>query len=176
MDNCQPEQTIEPGDFTPLNDTGGEQDKEENDGNSSPTSSCSSQSSGQKRKSFIPTATNNKKTKVQTESLLTEIKETVTTLKSLASDNTSKEILEFLKEESQRQASRDDAFLKIMGALVQQPQYNAPVTPPVPGSYNYSYGMTNMRPTSSSVNMTPQDLDHRQDVSFTQQLRDCHYP
>ena len=42
------------------------------------------------------------------------------TLKTLASDNSSKEILDFLKEENQRQAARDDAFLKITGALVQQ--------------------------------------------------------
>ena len=54
-------------------------------------------------------------------SLLTEMKETMNTLKALASDTSSKEILDFLKEESQRQAARDDAFLKIMGALVQQP-------------------------------------------------------
>ena len=39
------------------------------------------------------------------------MKETMNTLKTLASDTSSKEILDFLKEESQRKAARDDAFL-----------------------------------------------------------------
>ena len=43
------------------------------------------------------------------------------THKTLASDTSYKEILDFLKEESQMQAARDDAFLKIIGAYVQQP-------------------------------------------------------
>ena len=47
------------------------------------------------------------------------MKETRNTLKKLVSDTSSKEILDLLKEESQRQATRDDAFLKIMGELVQ---------------------------------------------------------
>ena len=43
------------------------------------------------------------------------------TLKTLASDTSSKEILDFLIEESQEEAARDAAFFKIMAALVQQP-------------------------------------------------------
>ena len=43
-----------------------------------------------------------KKSRGQTESLLTEMKETMNTLKALASDTYSKEILDLLKEESQR--------------------------------------------------------------------------
>ena len=57
----------------------------------------------------------------QTESLLTEMKETMDKLKILAWDTSSKEILDYLKEKSQRQIGREDVFLKIMGALVQQP-------------------------------------------------------
>ena len=55
------------------------------------------------------------------------------TLKTLAWDTFSKEILDFFKEESQRQAARDDTFLKIMGTLVQQPHpvVTSPVIPPM---------------------------------------------
>ena len=62
------------------------------------------------------------------------MKETMNTLKTLASDTSLKEILDFLKEESQRQAARDDAFLKIMSLLVQQPHpvVTSPVIPQSP--------------------------------------------
>ena len=49
------------------------------------------------------------------------MKEAMNTLKTLASDTSSKQILKVLNEESQRQAAKDDAFLKIIAALVQQP-------------------------------------------------------
>ena len=92
------------------------------------------------------------------------MKETMNTLKTLVSDTSSKEILDFLKGESQRQAARDDAFLKIMGRLVQQPHpvVTSPVIPPMSEPRNqFRYGMTNFRSNSSMVshqeNM-PQDL------------------
>ena len=40
------------------------------------------------------------------------MKETKSTLKTLALDTSTKATLDFLKKESQRQAARDDAFLK----------------------------------------------------------------
>ena len=92
------------------------------------------------------------------------MKETMNTLKTLVSDTSSKEILDFLKGESQGQAARDDAFLKIMGRLVQQPHpvVTSPVIPPMSEPRNqFRYGMANFRPNSSMVshqeNM-PQDL------------------
>ena len=42
------------------------------------------------------------------------------TLKTIALDTSANEILDFLKEESRRQAARDDEFLKIIGASVGQ--------------------------------------------------------
>ena len=54
-------------------------------------------------------------------SLLTEMKETLVKLKILAWDISSKKILDFLEKENQKQIGREDVFLKIMGALVQQP-------------------------------------------------------
>ena len=69
----------------------------------------------------------------ETESLLTETKDTMNILKALASHTFSKEILDFLKEKYQRQAARDDTFLKIIEALVQQPHpvVMSPVNPPM---------------------------------------------
>ena len=131
-----------------------------------------------KRKSFVPTPTNGKKSKGQTESLLWEIKETVTTLKTLASDTSSKDILDFLKEENQRQAAKDDAFLKIMGALAQQPSHVAPpVSPPMPSTYNqFRYCMSNYRLNSSMTSNQPNFSGAQEDMSFTQQLNDPNYP
>ena len=61
---------------------------------------------------------------------MNEMKETMNSLKTLASDTSSREILNFLKEDSQRQAARDDAFLQLMGALVKQsnPNVVSPMT------------------------------------------------
>ena len=144
---------------------------------SSPSTSFTKVKTG-KRKSFVPTPTNGKKSKGQTESLLCEIKETVTTLKTLASDTSSKDILDFIKEESQRQAARDDAFLKIMGTLVQQPSHVAPpVSPPMPSTYNqFRYGMSNYRLNSRMTSNQPNFSGAQEDMSFTQQLNNPNYP
>ena len=58
------------------------------------------------KRKYVPTLASRKKSRGQTESFLTEMKETMNTLKTLASDTSSKEILDFLKKESQRQAAR----------------------------------------------------------------------
>ena len=53
-----------------------------------------------------------------------------------------------------KQAARDDAFLKIMGALVQQSHavVTSPGIPPVSEPHNqFRYAMTNVRPKSSVV-------------------------
>ena len=47
------------------------------------------------------------------------MKERINTLKTLAPDTYSEEILDFSKEESQRKATGDEAFLIIMGALIE---------------------------------------------------------
>ena len=186
IDNCQSQQAIEPGSSSPeINETDKESNIDEVNGNeSSPDSASSSSSTSStkaktgKRKSFVPTTTNGKKSKGQTESLLYEIKETLTTLKTLASDTSSKDILDFLKEESQRQATRDDAFLKIMGALVQQPSHVAPpVSSPMPSTYNqFRYGMSNYKLNSSMTLNQPNVSDAQEDMSFTQQLDNPNYP
>ena len=185
MDNSQTQQAIEPGSSSPeINKADKESNIDEVNGNeASPDSASSSSSTSStkaktgKRKSFVPTPTNGKKSKGQTESLLCEIKETVTTLKTLASDTSSKNILDFLKEESQMQAARDDAFLKIMGALVQQPSHVAPpVSPPMPSTYNqFRYGMSNYRLNSSMTSNQPNFSGAQEDISFTQQLNNPNF-
>ena len=135
------------------------------------------------KRKYVPTLASRKKSRGQTESFLTEMKETMNTLKTLASDTSSKEILDFLKKESQRQAARDDAFLKIMGALVQQSHLvvTSPVIPPTSEPRNqFQYGMTNFRPNSSTVshqgNM-PQDLSgSQQEMKFMQQMNNPNFP
>ena len=88
----------------------------------------------------------------------------VNTLKTLASDTSSEKILDFLNEESQQPGARDDTFLKIMAALVQQPHHviMSPVIRPMAAPRNqFRYGMTNFRANSSMLShqgSMPQDL------------------
>ena len=114
--------------------------------------------------------------------LLTEMKETMNSLKTLASDTSSKEILNFLKEESQRQAARNDTFLKIMAASVQHLLLlvTSLVIPMSEPRNQFRYGMTNFRPNSSMVvhqgNM-PQDLSgSEQEMSFMLQMNNPNFP
>ena len=64
------------------------------------------------------------------------MKETMNSLKTLASNTSSREIVNFLKEDSQRQAARDDEFLQLIGALVNQSNSNvvSPLTYPMQGT------------------------------------------
>ena len=104
------------------------------------------------------------------------------TVKTLASDTSCNEILDFLREESQRQAARHDAFLKIMGALVQQPHpvVTSVISPLSEPRNQIRYGMTNFKPNSSVMshqgNMS-QDLGRsQQEMSFTQQMSNPNFP
>ena len=105
------------------------------------------------------------------------MKEKVNTFKTIALDTSANEILDFFKKESRRQATRDDEFLKIIGASVEQshPTDTSPVIPPTSKPRNrFRYGMTNFRSNSSMVshqrNM-PQDLSGSQkDMLFMQQM------
>ena len=82
MENCQPQQAIEPGSNSPeINEANKESNIDEVNGNeASPDSASSSSSTSStkaktgKRKSFVPTPANGKKSKGQTESLLCELK------------------------------------------------------------------------------------------------------
>ena len=121
------------------------------------------------------------KKSIKTETILGEIKETVEALKTLSSDNTSKDILEFLKEESQRQSERYNAFFQMMSNFLKpNPPSPRPMYEPYPHANNnqpsaecgYHYGMTNTRPAGASLSH-PQGT---QQESYTSQLMDPNYP
>ena len=107
--------------------------------------------SNAKRK-YVHTPASRKKSRGQTESLLTEMKETMNTLKTLASDNSSKEILNFWNEESQRQAAKDDAFFENNDCISSTATSLNYVIRPMPEPRNqFRHSMTNLRPNSSMV-------------------------
>ena len=106
MDICQAQQVIEPGRKAPL--TNGEEanpeerhdDEVSEEEASQGSSSRSSDKASNAERKYVPTTASTKKSRGQTESLLTEMKETMNTLKTLASDLSSKEMLDILNEES----------------------------------------------------------------------------
>lgn len=186
MDNCQPQQSIEPGhsqiDSSTENDA--EIDEKSDSGETSSTPDLSESSGGsslKKRRSYVPTPTVRKKS-MKTENILGEIKETVESLKTLSSENSSKEILEFLKEESKRQSDRDNAFFQLMTNFLQPQPPAQPMYQPYPhvnnnqppAEYGYRYGMTNMRPASATLSYAQHD--NTQQESYTSQMMDPNYP
>ena len=82
MDNCLPQQAIEPGSSSPeINEADKENNIDEVNGNEASPDSASSSSStsstktkAEKRKSFVPTPTNGKKSKEQTEAFCVKLK------------------------------------------------------------------------------------------------------
>lgn len=136
MDHCQPEQAIEPG----IADN----DEEYEETSISPADLTPN---SQKRKSYVPEITPKRKT-MKTETILGEIKEAMGSMKQLASDSSSKEILDFLKEESKRQSERDATFFQLMTTLLQPQQNQTPISPIV--NYQPNYSMA--RPANLSFN------------------------
>ena len=108
MDICQHQKAIEPGRKAPeTNFQEGNPEESHDDGvceekASQGSSSRSSDGASNAKRKYVPTPASRKISRGQTESLLTETKETLNTLKTLASDTSSKEILDFLNEESQQ--------------------------------------------------------------------------
>ena len=91
MDNCQPQQAIEPGRKAP--ETNGEEANPEESHDdvceevaSQDSSSRSSNGVSNGKRKYITTPESRKKSRGKTESLLTEMKETMNTLKILASN------------------------------------------------------------------------------------------
>ena len=127
MDNCQPEQALEPGSITPdapepsdptedLLDHESENHATPSSSTSSACSKASNQKASNGKEKYVPALSSGKKARAQTGALLNEMTETMSSLKTLASETPSRESLNFLKEGSQIQAARDDAFLQIMDA------------------------------------------------------------
>lgn len=164
MDNCQPEQAIEPGSMethTPPSrdeEITDDEDYNEDTPTSGQRSTAESDEAGRpsskkrRRNSYIPTPSTTKVLKPET--ILGEIKETVSSLKSLASDTSSKDILDFLKEESKRQAERDTAFLQLLSNLIPQPNLQPPNQSQSmpPHSSNQQFGFLQTRNRTDSFN------------------------
>ena len=185
MDNCQPEQALEPGCISPDAPEPSDPTEDllnhesENHARPSSTSSTSSKDSNQKasngKRKYVSTPSSGKKPRAQTDALLNEMKETMNSLKILASDTSSREILNLLNKDSQRQAARDDAFLQLMGALVTQsnPNVVSPMTYPMQDTHSqYRYGMTNSRPNAQEFNV----CQNQNNFSFLQQLNNQDLP
>ena len=189
MDNCQLQQAIEPGrKASETNDKEANLEESHDDDiceedASQGSFSRSSDGALNWERKYVPTLTSRKESSGQTESLLTEMKETMNTIKTLALDTSSKEILDFLRKESQRQAARDKAFSKIMAALVQQPYpiITFPVIRSMSESRNqFWFSMTNFRCNSSLVShqgSMPQKFSGSQmDMLFIQQINNPNFP
>ena len=114
MEDSQLQQATEPGITAPKTNGKEANPKESHDDDvseeesSQDSSSKPSDGASNGNRKNVPTPASRKRYRGKTESLLTEIKERMATLKTIASDTFSKKILDFLKEESQRQAARDD--------------------------------------------------------------------
>ena len=114
MEDSQLQQATEPGITAPETNGKEANPKESHDDDvseeeaSQDSSSKPSDGVSNGNRKNVPTPASRKRYRGKTESLLTEMKETTATLKTIASDTFSKKILDFLKEESQRQAARDD--------------------------------------------------------------------
>ena len=191
MDNCQPQQSIEPssiasqegqemtseGQGTTSSST--ENDATPKSGDSEETvetkdnQSPSGKPKGKKRKSYVPEITSQKKT-IKTDEILLEIKETVGKMNS---DNSSKDFLDFLKAESKRQAERDNAFLKLLGSMMQpqpQPQINMPQNFIMPQSPHLPSPSFNVPPnTNYQPNHFPQQVTTPPTTPHTPAARWC---
>ena len=160
MDNCQPEQSIEPAAQTLA---GSNDDLEEcNDAEpefavSSSTSSgqtttddsdqgTSKEDVGKKRrrssKVFVPINKNNAKKQVLEKSLET-LSKTLQDVSEAVKDNGTVELVNFLKEDAERQERRDERFMHMMEQfLMPPPQMHPPYTS---GYIGNSYDATQSR-------------------------------
>ena len=109
MDSCQPEKSIESDTIC----------------RSSSTFSISMEGSSSKNKRkqlFVPIHESKKNKKKRTEMLLADIESSVTEMKEILKNDPSKELLDFLKSESEQQKRRDDLLLQILQAMTTSPQ------------------------------------------------------
>ena len=135
FENCQPEQSIEPGSIN--NDE--PPNSEEYPENCSSTSENSDGNKG-KRKVFVPVHESSRKSKRTTERLqssLLKIEE------ALANDPT-KELVEFLREDAKRQEERENRFFSLMENVL-MPQRNTVTQASVPPYQNFN-GMHHTQP------------------------------
>ena len=169
MDSCQPEQSIEPTRHEPTRHEPEEVDEMEED--------VPSSSKTPKRKTlFVPiheTAKRSKSTSI--EKTMTMVQESLFELKeSFKNDTTSRDLLDFLKADSERQSQRDDMFLKLMANMCnnQQPtnssQHHANVPHINDQQSHYYQGNPRNRYGMTSV-LTPSNITQENSSNIRQE-------
>ena len=149
MDSCQPEQLLEPD----CADDDLTSDKTRPDHNDEAGSSSSPETVlNKKRKLFVPIHETNKKAKKRNSE---NIEESLKSINEALCNDPTRELLEFLKEDSQRQEQRDDRFMNLMERMLTMPmqQQTVPVQPTYPWNAmgspapqttpHHRYGMSN---------------------------------
>eukprot|EP00794_Sanderia_malayensis_P021050 gene21050-23105_t len=130
MVNCQPQQAIEPGDIFEDSDASLPGTDNANDQLSTPLAVTSLQ--GKKRKVlFVPEHDSARKSKkLTTEKFMNETSQSIKELGNVLAEDPTKDLLDFLKEDAERQARSDDMFMSLMRNLVNggpaQAQYIQP--------------------------------------------------
>ena len=120
MDSCQLEQAIEPS--ATMNDlecSSSSPSSDTSSSNSTPTNSIEPNATPinkKKRKIFVSDNETRKKpkTKENVDSVLTTFNATINDVKESLSNDNSNELLKFLKEESAKQARRDEIFFNLI--------------------------------------------------------------
>ena len=191
MENCQPAQSIEPADALAgsNNDAEDYSDAESESllATSSSTSSeqipcvdseqgTSKEDNVRKRrrssKVFVPVNKNNGKKQVLEKSL-ESLSKTLEGLSEAAKDNGTQELVDFLKEDAQRQEKRDEMFMRMMERVLmpppqmQQPCYtgnnsfNTGNSYADPRSYHQSFSMYGASTNNNNIVGNPSDVFDR---------------
>ena len=109
MDSSQSEQSIEPDTICSFSST--------------PSISMEDSSSKDKQKQlFVPVHESKKNKKKATEASLADIESSVTEMKAILKNDSSRELLDFLKSESEQQKRRGQLFLQTLQAVTTPPQ------------------------------------------------------
>ena len=123
MDSCQPGQAIEPSAIehqASPNISGNDllyQVSVDDTRSSSPN--VNEESSKTKRKGFVPDReSQNKKKKGSLENVFEELKSTLNEIKETLCNDGTNELIQFLKEDSEKQAKRGNMFLNLMSQMV----------------------------------------------------------
>ena len=124
MDSCQPGQAIEPSAIEHQagpNKSGNDLlDQVSVDDTRSSSPNVNEESSKTKRKGFVPDreSQNKIKKKESMENVFQELKSTLNEIKETLCNDGTNELIQFLKEDSEKQAKRGNMFLNLMSQMV----------------------------------------------------------
>ncbi|XP_057296428.1 uncharacterized protein LOC130625365 [Hydractinia symbiolongicarpus] len=126
MDSCQPEQSLEPN----CAQAGVPSGSETTPPSSNETDNCPG--NNKKRKLFVPIHETTKKAKTWREENITQ---GLCDINNALSNDPTEKILDFLKEESDRQQQRDNRFMALLERMVTMPVQQPIVQQPVHQAY-----------------------------------------